>query len=77
MFVAGGGNEEEAAGGDDGAAVVFGAGGRKTAGAEFGIFAEGNLPAVASGVQIDGGEGSPGRLERGVPVGVEPAMVTG
>lgn len=68
----GGGDENEAGGGDDGAAVVL------TAGiglVEFGVFAEGDLPGDAAGVEIDGGEGAPGGRDAGVAFGVEELVI--
>lgn len=73
----GGGDEDDAAGGDDGAAVVFAAGIFEALGGEFGIVAEGDLPEVAAGVEVDGVESAPGRLDCGVAVGVEELAVAG
>ncbi|WP_433983767.1 hypothetical protein RBB78_23855 [Tunturiibacter empetritectus] len=73
----GGGDEDDAAGGDDGTAVVFGAGVFEALGGELGIVAEGDLPEVAAGVEVDGVESAPGWLDGGVAVGVEEFAVAG
>ena len=69
--VVGSADEEQAAGCDHWSAVVLAACVANSLGDQLGKFAEGNLPHDLAGVQVDGVERAPRRLDGGVPSGSE------
>ncbi len=70
-------DEDETAGGYDGAAVALGAGVAPAAGDEVRVFAEGNLPEIFSGVEVDCVERAPGWSDGWVAVGADESAVAG
>ena len=70
MFVAARGDEDEATCCDNRAAVVLGAGRRNSFRRQLRPFPQRHAPAILAGVQVDGVERAPRRLDRGIAVRV-------
>ena len=70
-------DEEKASGGDDRATIVFCAGVGLALCGQLRILAEGNLPNVFPGIQIDGVERAPGRSHGGIALRIEKFAVAG
>src|ERR1700684_243591 len=70
-------DEEKADGGEDRAAVVFRAGDGDALRGERRAFAQGNLPEIFAGVEVDGAERAPWRSNGGIAIGVEELAIAG
>src|ERR1700722_11026617 len=73
--VIGGGDEQQTSGSNHGSAVILAAGRSQAFLDEFGILAKRNLPGDFPAVQIDGVQGTPGRLDGGITIGIEEFVI--
>jgi hypothetical protein len=74
-IVVGGGDEQQTSGGDYGSAIVLTACRAQAFIDELGIFAKRNLPDDFATAQIDGIQGTPGRLDGRITVGIEELVI--